>query len=205
MTEGSYYFAEEGKPRGPLSLAEFATRSLAPTTLVWRDGMAEWQAAGSLPELAELFAKAAAAPAGASYDPSHEQAGFDAVAFPVPSDVPSIASPILLPTADASTIEYFHPNAVPPASGMAVTSLVLGIVSVLSFCGFHVGLLIGLPCSILAIVFGFIGLSKVRDGSAGGRSFARTGLILGFIYIGLWIVLIGAIIAIGIFISATHH
>jgi hypothetical protein len=64
-------------------------------------------------------------------------------------------------------------------SGFAITALVMGILSF--FLGWL--FLIGGVFSILAIVFGIIGLKKTKDGAQGGRGMAITGLVLGIITI----------------------
>jgi hypothetical protein len=61
-------------------------------------------------------------------------------------------------------------------NGMGVAALVLGIV------GFVLG-----PCSILAIVFGRIGLNRVARGEATNRGVAQAGFVLGIVTLLLWI------------------
>jgi hypothetical protein len=68
----------------------------------------------------------------------------------------------------------YSPQPATTTNGFAIASLVLGI---LGPCGLLIGL-------ILAIVFGFIGLSQTKDGRQKGRGMAIAGLILS----GLWIV-----------------
>lgn len=78
----------------------------------------------------------------------------------------------------ASGYDY-GPYGAPPArqnNGMGVAALVMGIV----------GFLIG-PCSILAIVFGRIGLNRVARGEAGNRGMAQAGFVLGIVGLVLWI------------------
>jgi membrane protease subunit (stomatin/prohibitin family) len=54
-----FFVAVDGKAQGPFDLttlrAHAAEKSLAPGTLVWREGMAQWAPAGTMPELAPLF------------------------------------------------------------------------------------------------------------------------------------------------------
>ena len=61
-----WYVANEGKQDGPFSgeiLANMAAQGqLRPESMVWREGMADWTAAGAVPELGGMF-QAAAAPA----------------------------------------------------------------------------------------------------------------------------------------------
>jgi hypothetical protein len=60
-----------------------------------------------------------------------------------------------------------------PTSGLAVASLVLGIVGLLSFV-YGVG-------SLLAVIFGAIGMKQTQDGQRGGRGMAIAGLVMGII------------------------
>ena len=46
-----YYLNERGERKGPLSLENIKALRLAPATMVWREGMADWARADSLPEL----------------------------------------------------------------------------------------------------------------------------------------------------------
>lgn len=72
--------------------------------------------------------------------------------------------------------------------GLAVASMVLGIVSVVLFCIPWVNLI----CGILAVTFGAVTLKKVNAGLAGGKGMAITGLVLGIIvcaWFALWILL----------------
>ena len=59
-------------------------------------------------------------------------------------------------------------------NGLAVASLVLGIIGVVSFF-FFVGGLIG----IVALVLGIVAIQRARKGQAGGQSMAIAGTILG--------------------------
>jgi hypothetical protein len=66
----------------------------------------------------------------------------------------------------------------PPASGLAVTSMISGIVSFL-ICG------LGGLGTLLAIITGHMSLSRIKrsGGTVGGRGMALTGLILGYVSI----------------------
>jgi hypothetical protein len=61
-----YYVVSNNAAAGPYPFDTLKSMvplgQLTPATLVWRDGFAAWQAAGSLPELASLFPAAPAAP-----------------------------------------------------------------------------------------------------------------------------------------------
>jgi hypothetical protein len=65
-------------------------------------------------------------------------------------------------------------------SGMAVASLVLGIISLLLN-----------PLAILAIIFGGVALSQTsHNPTLGGRGMAIAGLVLGIIVVVFWIVML---------------
>ena len=55
--------------------------------------------------------------------------------------------------------------------GLSIASMVLGIVSIITYCIFFVSI----PCSILAIIFAIIGKNK------GGKGMAIAGLVCGII------------------------
>lgn len=51
-----YYFYTDGeKEFGPFSIKDLKEKDIKRNTKVWTQGMNEWQEAGSVPELAELF------------------------------------------------------------------------------------------------------------------------------------------------------
>ncbi|UQU62039.1 DUF4190 domain-containing protein [Couchioplanes caeruleus] len=124
--------------------------------------------------------------------------------------MPAQSAPRLVEQADVTQNPYGHdPAQVPapppagaavlprpalPTSGMAVASLVLGVVGVLGgWCTFAV------PC-VLAVVFGYAGLGQTRGGARGGRGMAIAGLVLGVVpvaVIALILVLggVGALVA----------
>ncbi len=90
----------------------------------------------------------------------------------------------------------------PPTNGMAVASLVLGIVS--------------LACSqcitaIPGVIFGHIALKQIREsgGTQGGRGMAIAGLVTGYISLGLVAVvllaygIIALVALLGVAVSAT--
>jgi uncharacterized membrane protein len=68
--------------------------------------------------------------------------------------------------------------------GLSIASMVLGITGI-PFSWF----LVGIP-SILAVIFGHIGLSKANHGTGGGKGMAIAGLVLGYIIAGLIAVLL---------------
>jgi Domain of unknown function (DUF4190) len=63
----------------------------------------------------------------------------------------------------------------PPASGMAIAAMVLGIIGIVT------GGILVIP-QILAVVLGHLGLKDPR-----GKGFALAGLIMGYLVMGLWV------------------
>lgn len=49
-----YFIGEGGRQRGPFTIDQLRGMHISPETLVWREGMAQWQPARLLPEL-QLF------------------------------------------------------------------------------------------------------------------------------------------------------
>lgn len=76
--------------------------------------------------------------------------------------------------------QYQSGYAVPKSSGLAIASLVLGIV----------GLCFWLP-SIAAVICGHLALDKIREtnGAVGGKGLAIAGVVLGWIVLGATVVL----------------
>ncbi|MFF7717356.1 DUF4190 domain-containing protein [Streptomyces sp. NPDC087659] len=65
----------------------------------------------------------------------------------------------------------------PPANGMGIAALVLGIIAVVGFCMYGLGIVLG----ILALIFGFIGRARAQRGEANNGGMALAGIILGAI------------------------
>ena len=85
------------------------------------------------------------------------------------------------------------------ANGFAIASLVLGILGIVLIFAPSIGLVImSLFASILAIIFGAIGLGKSKgdshdEGSHGGKGFAIAGLILGLLGLFIWLLAIAIV------------
>ena len=74
-------------------------------------------------------------------------------------------------------------------NGFNIAALVLGIVSIATFCIW----IISIPCAILALIFGIIGLKKP------GKGMGLTGIITGSITIAIVVLIINFVIM-GLFI-----
>jgi hypothetical protein len=70
--------------------------------------------------------------------------------------------------------------------GMAVASMVLGIVGIVFIWVPFLGLIAG----VLAVILGAVALNGVKSGQAGGGGMAITGLVLGIVDSALWLLLI---------------
>jgi hypothetical protein len=94
------------------------------------------------------------------------------------------------PVPDSRVVPYAP---IPKPSGFAVASLVLGILGV-----FVSWFTFGIP-SMLAVVFGHVGVSRVHRGIGDGRGMAISGMVLGYLVIALFLVLVvvlGSLLAI---------
>jgi hypothetical protein len=65
-----------------------------------------------------------------------------------------------------------------PQNGLAVASMILGIISIPAMCGYFVG---GLFPGILAIIFGHIARGQIRRDQSTGDGMAVAGLVMGYI------------------------
>lgn len=85
------------------------------------------------------------------------------------------------------------------SSGLAVAALVCGVLALLvSLCGFAlIPLVFSTPLGIAGLVLGSIAMSKVKQGTGGGRGLALAGLICGGAAVLLSIVWIVVIFASG--------
>ena len=151
-----WYYAKKGKREGPVSGAALksmiASGEIASTDLVWREGMADWKPAAAIND----FESAGVV----------EPAGI--VASPGGSQIPQGGVP--QPVAGSA---YARASA-PALNGMAIASMVLGIIGV-----FGAAILTSVP----AIIFGHIARRQIRntEGREGGEGMALAGLILGYV------------------------
>jgi hypothetical protein len=219
-----YYYAEGDVQKGPFALADLARQGLKPGTLVWRDGMPQWQRADAVPELQSLFAAPVAAAAQPAY-PMGAEARIDALpgteevplapapAAPTPTYATGVTQPYYAqqpypaaqqPAPAAGYTAYpaaaagysagyagqqlgyagYATEPVQPPSGLAIASMILGIVAVPTSCMYG----IGVPCAILAVIFGHIARGKARRRESGGAGMALAGLICGYIMLAMVVV-----------------
>lgn len=86
---------------------------------------------------------------------------------------------------------YGQPGWQPPANGMGVAAMVLGILSVCLFCLYGI---VGVVLGVLALIFGIIGRKRAERGEATNEGQARAGVILGSIGIAIGLIFIGFIV-----------
>jgi hypothetical protein len=154
--EPQYFYADGGQQRGPMGARELQALHLPPHTLIWREGMSDWQPLHSVAELVVTMQDA----------PQPERTA------------PAPITPLAYGGYGASGTYPYQTQA--PTPGMAVASLVLGCVSLL-LCLWY----IAIPSAILAIIFGFIARAQIKRGNRSGAGLALAGIILGFVSIGV--------------------
>ncbi len=93
-----------------------------------------------------------------------------------------------------------YPPGSAPSSGLAIASMVCGIVSLVLVCLWF----ISLPTSIVAIVLGNVAKGQIRRGEAGGQGMATAGIICGSIALTIYSVIFIAVIC-GVIISALGY
>lgn len=161
----NWFYAKNGAQQGPLSTDELKSRiamgEVGQDDLAWSEGMSDWTPVGQIPELkiqAPVREETPAPPVAAttSYAPS-----------PYQSPTSPAAAPVAVAPGQA------------PAQGLAIGSMVCGILAFLGCCAWY---LAG-PLAVVAVVLGHIAISRNRANPAanGGKSMAKTGLILGYI------------------------
>ena len=156
--------------------AKLQSGELAPTDLVWREGMPEWTAAGDVAEVSGTPAPAqdapvdSAAPAADAPMRSYKDVAPQAPATPATPATPASGG-YQAPQGGIA------PNMVaPPTSGLAIASMVCGIVGIM-LC--YVNGLLALP----AVICGHMALKKIDNSLTpmGGRGMAIAGLVTGYI------------------------
>jgi hypothetical protein len=153
-----YHITRNGVQQGQYTLDQIksmlASGSLSGNDLAWQDGMAEWQPLSSLPGVGSFGGPPAMpggpmAPQVGAYAPPQSNLGGQG-GYPGPAS----------------------------SSGMAVASLVLGILCLILFFTHVLALIIGL----LAVIFGHVSRGAIRRsaGRLSGSGMALAGLITGY-------------------------
>jgi len=167
---GEWYYGKGGQQEGPFDEVTLRQRiaagQVSPTDLVWREGMAEWL---PLSQVAELSSSSSVV---------------------APSSGAAPASPYASPGANPALAAASY-AAAPATSGLAIASLVCGILALVSSC-MYVGILFGIP----AVICGHMAMKKIADpqNPVGGKGMALAGLICGYIGSLLSLVIIGVVV-----------
>lgn len=74
--EAKYYMIINGQQVGPFDRSQLKFHGLTPDTHVWREGMADWVQASSLPELADLFSAHGSYGQNGGYQQPYGQHGY---------------------------------------------------------------------------------------------------------------------------------
>lgn len=82
-------------------------------------------------------------------------------------------------------VQHDRPYGPAPSSGLAITSMVLGIIGLVFVCVIY----ITIPCSVLAIIFGWIAISQSKTGRAGGKGMAIAGLVCGLVAMSVYLII----------------
>ena len=179
-----YYVGKNGQQTGPFTLeqltAKYASGEILPTDLVWKEGTADWKPANTFAELP--------APAPAPAPAVSTPLGGGMASTPMSTTVDP--SPTVLPPSSPipGAMNTGYPMAVGPKQNpMAITGLVLGIVSLVLVCCCG-----GMPFNIAGIVFSVIGMNQIKKDPVNqlGKPLALTGLILSILSLVIGIVLI---------------
>jgi len=186
-----YFFADGDVQKGPFPIESLPAQGLKPDSLVWREGMSQWQRADSVAELAWVLQGISAAGASAGPSPApYSQGPAAAPSYPsAPAYVPSYPAAPYSPAGAGYQPQPYYGGytPTPPASGMAIASMIVGILSIpmtFMYC-------LGLPCAIVAIILGHIVRAKARRGEIeAGAGMAMAGLICGYVSILLSVIMI---------------
>ena len=167
-----WYYGKSGQQFGPISestlRARIAVGEIDRNDLIWTDGMAQWLPLREMPEFFE-----------APTPPPLTMVGGTPPEFPEQSDSP-YAPPMSGLMGDTGG------PPLPRTNGLAIASMVCGILSVLGFC-FCGGIFLGIP----AVICGHTALGQIKasGGRQQGREMAIAGLVCGYIGLGIFILM----------------
>lgn len=186
-----YYISDGNTRRGPFPPEHLVANGLTGESLVWREGMADWQRADQLPELRPYLPMAAPLPPQPGYQqPQYQQPQYQQPQYQQPQQqYPQQGYPQQAGYPQQQPLGYQTPYAPQGGGGMGVASMVLGILGLLTFWIWCSGLVLGL----LAVIFGAVGVKRQA-----GKGMAIAGLVCGCIALGLAILILiayGAAIA----------
>ena len=170
MTKDEWYYSMGGAQQGPVALSILRdllqSGKLERSSLVWRQGLSDWTPASAVSELWEKEPMAEVTVA--TELPS-------ALAPPIPS---TPVPPVVVPQSPVGgmTSEQAWQMGIVPQSGLAIASLVCGILGIVFCYGHALG-------AIPAVICGHMALNRIRSAQhpIAGRGMAIAGLIMGYL------------------------
>ena len=190
-----WFYGKEGQQFGPIDevtlSARIATGEIGPQDLVWKEGMDSWK---PLQEIRHL------APSGnhpQSQDPEGLTPEISQSSYAPPAEIKAPAlddsfvdevpqSPYSPPVEGVEGASYTPGPSLPVTNGLAIASMICGILSLVFFC-FCGGLFLGIP----AVICGHLSLNQLNapGNSQQGRGMAVAGLICGYLGIAFFIIM----------------
>ena len=190
-----WFYGKEGQQFGPIDevtlSARIAAGEIGPQDLVWNEGMDSWK---PLQEIRHL------APSG-NHPQSQDSEGLtpelSQSSYAPPAEIKAPAlddsfvdevpqSPYSPPVEGVEGASYTPGPSLPVTNGLAIASMICGILSLVFFC-FCGGLFLGIP----AVICGHLSLNQLNDpgNSQQGRGMAVAGLICGYLGIAFFIIM----------------
>ena len=190
-----WFYGKGGQQFGPIDevtlSARIATGEIGPQDLVWNEGMDSWK---PLQEIRHL------APSG-NHPQSQDSEGLtpelSQSSYAPPAEIKAPAlddsfvdevpqSPYSPPVEGDEGASYTPGPSLPVTNGLAIASIICGILSLTLFC-FCGGLFLGIP----AVICGHLSLNQLNapGNSQQGRGMAIAGLICGYLGIAFLIIM----------------
>ncbi len=190
-----WFYGKEGQQFGPIDevtlSARIAAGEIGPQDLVWNEGMDSWK---PLQEIRHL------APSG-NHPQSQDSEGLtpelSQSSYAPPAEIKAPAlddsfvdevpqSPYSPPVEGVEGASYTPGPSLPVTNGLAIASMICGILSLVFFC-FCGGLFLGIP----AVICGHLSLNQLNapENSQQGRGMAVAGLICGYLGIAFFIIM----------------
>ena len=190
-----WFYGKGGQQFGPIDevtlSARIATGEIGPQDLVWKEGMDSWK---PLQEIRHL------APSG-NHPQSQDSEGLtpelSQSSYAPPAEIKAPAlddsfvdevpqSPYSPPVEGDEGASYTPGPSLPVTNGLAIASIICGILSLTLFC-FCGGLFLGIP----AVICGHLSLNQLNapGNSQQGRGMAIAGLICGYLGIAFLIIM----------------
>ncbi|MDA7531697.1 GYF domain-containing protein [Akkermansiaceae bacterium] len=190
-----WFYGKGGQQFGPIDevtlSARIATGEIGPQDLVWNEGMDSWK---PLQEIRHL------APSGndsQSQDSEGLTPELSQSSYAPPAEIKAPAlddsfvdevpqSPYSPPVEGVEGASYTPGPSLPVTNGLAIASMICGILSLVFFC-FCGGLFLGIP----AVICGHLSLNQLNalGNSQQGRGMAIAGLICGYLGIAILIIM----------------